>query len=91
MSTLEAQAAALGIPMKMMVNDDLRYSYCDAFEATLASIEGQKAIYQGVCANGHHYEMDFLIDELKEKASIVNGEIVFGHDKGFKAQDLEEY
>lgn len=89
--SLEAQAASLGIPMKMIVNDDLRYSYCDAFEATLASIEGQKAFYKGVCVNGHRYEMDFLIDELKEKASIVNGEIVFGEDKGFKAQDLEAY
>jgi hypothetical protein len=89
---LESKAADLGIPMKMMVNDDLRYSYCSAFEATLASIEGQTAIYQGVCANGHHYKMDFEIAELQRKASIMNGEIVFGgDDKGYKAQDLEEY
>jgi hypothetical protein len=88
---MEAKAEALGIPMQLMVNDDLRYSYCDAFEATLVSIEGTKAIYQGVCANGHHYEMDFEIEELKKQAYIENGEIVYGSKKDFVAGDLEEY
>lgn len=89
--SLAAQAAALGIPMKMIVDDGLRYSYCDAHEATLMSIEGDKALYQGTCNAGHHYEMAYEITELQKGVSIVNGELVYGKSKDFKAPSLEEY
>lgn len=89
--TLEAQAKQLGIPMQVVVDDGLRYSYCAAHTATLASIEGTRAVYSGECANRHKYEMTYEIHELQQKAQIVNGEIVVGEGKGYKAQDLEEY
>lgn len=89
--TLEAKAAMLGIPMQLNVDDKLRYSYCDAHMANLVSIEGKNAVYKGECANGHQYEMEYEIEELKRMAQIVNGEIVFGGQKGYQADSLEEY
>jgi len=88
--SLEAQARNLGIPMQMVVDDGLRYDYCDAHSATLVSIEGTKAVYGGECNNGHIYEMEYEIEELQQKAHIENGEIVYGTEKGFKAGKLEE-
>lgn len=89
--SLEAQAAQLGIPMSITVTDKLRYSYCDAHQANLASIEGKQAVYKGECANGHNYEMEYEIEELQRMARIENGELVFGDGKGYQATDLEEY
>lgn len=89
--SLETQAAHLGIPLQMKIDDDTRYSYCSAHMATLASIEGKNAIYKGECNNGHIYEAEFEIEELQRMAHIENGEIVFGDKKGYEADKLEEY
>lgn len=91
MASLEAQAASLGIPMQMTVDDGLRYSYCDAHVANLASIEGKIAIYRGECGNRHEYEQRFEVEELQRMARIENGEIVVGNGKAFKAEELEEF
>jgi hypothetical protein len=90
-STLESQANLFGIPMQITIDNDLRYSDCDAHMATLTSIEGKHAIYKGECMMGHNYEMSYEIEELKKMAHIENGEIVFGDKKDFVAGDLEEY
>lgn len=89
--SLEAQAAKLGIPMKVKVDDGLRYSYCDAHMATLISIEGTHAVYKGVCANRHKYSLRMKIEELQNMARIEGGEVVYGAGKGFKAEELEEF
>ena len=91
MDSLEAQAAALGIPMRITVNDDLRYVDCDAHSAMLVAVHGTEATYQGECNVGHHYEMRFQVDELKKMAHIENGEIVYGSAKSFVADGLEEF
>jgi hypothetical protein len=90
MSSIEAKASELGIPMKMVVDDGLRYRDCDAHEATLVSVEGGKAIYRGVCFWGHRYEMEYLVSELQAMAHIENGEIVYG-EEATKRNPLEEY
>lgn len=89
--SLEAQARELGIPMRLDVNDELRYSYCDAHMATLVSIEGKHAIYKGQCTLQHEYEQRFEITELQAMARIENDEIVIGQSKGFVADALDEY
>lgn len=89
--SLESQAASLGIPLHIVIDDRMRYSSCDAHAANLASIEGTQAIYQGECAMGHHYDMEFEIEELKKMAHIENGELVFGDKKGFVSDGLEEF
>lgn len=95
MASLEAQAAELGIPMQIQIDDETRYSYCDAHMATLASLEGKHAIYKGECANGHTYEVKRLVAELqaevKRTMQIINGEVVIGDDAGFSSPGLEEY
>ena len=92
MASLEAQARQLGIPMMLDVDDGLRFTDCVAHEATLVSIEGDHAIYQGVCPVGHHYEQRFEIAELQKMAHIENGEIVYGGEtKEMKAPPLQEF
>lgn len=91
MSNLEEEASKLGIPMKMVVDDGLRYSYCDAHEATLVSIEGKHAVYKGQCANQHKYEQRFLISEIQQGLHILGGELVIGDGKSFDGGELEEY
>lgn len=87
--SLEAMAAREGIPMKMLVDDGLRYSYCSAHMADLVSIEGTQAVYRGECANRHQYEMRRELDEIRQMAQIVNGELAYGNDKGFVAPGAE--
>lgn len=93
--SLESRARSLGIPMKMVIDDGLRYQECNAHAATLTSIEGKHAIYKGECGVGHTYEQKFLIADLKasagQKYSIVNGKLTIGKDKIYKAKNLEEY
>lgn len=93
--SLESEAASLGIPMKIVVDDKLRYSYCDAHEAVLVSLEGKHAIYKGQCANGHRYEVKRLVSELQaefsQKLQFINGRLSLGREEGFKAGDLEEF
>lgn len=94
--SLEAEAARLGIPMTIQVDDELRYSDCDAHMATLTGIEGKHAQYQGECNMGHIYDVKRLVSELqseyKKKLMIgAEGKLVFGLDEGFKAGDLQEY
>lgn len=91
METLEAQANSLGIPMHIAIDDNLRYTTCDAHMANLVSIEGKHAVYKGECVNQHVYETRFEIQELQRRAQIVNGELSFGSGKSFQAQPLEEY
>lgn len=91
MSSLEAKAKELGIPMQLVVDDGLRYSYCAAHMGTLTAIEGTLTVYSGQCGNRHRYEMRYEIQELQKMAHIENGEIVVGQGKGYKADNLEEY
>lgn len=88
---LEAQAGALGIPMQIRIDDNLRYNFCDARVADLASIEGETAVYKGECSCRHHYEIRYEIEELRKMVQIVNGQLVVGQNKSFKAGQLEEY
>jgi hypothetical protein len=89
-ASLQAQASSLGIPMTIPIDDGLRYEECDAHLATLKSIEGTKAVYQGQCNMGHNYMQDFEIEELQQMVHVENGELVYGVDKGYQAQNLEE-
>lgn len=94
--SLEAQAAELGIPMQIVVDDDTRYSYCSAHTATLTSLEGKHAYYSGECDNRHVYHVKRLVSELqseyKKKLQVgANGKLVWGMDEGFKAGELEEF
>ncbi len=92
MSSLAAKALELGIPMQIEIDNELRYSYCDAHMADLASLEGKKyAIYKGECSCRHTYEIRREIQELQQSAQIVNGEIMYGNQKGFVADELEEF
>lgn len=91
MASLEVQARDLGIPMEIEIDDGTRYDYCDAHMGTLASIEGTTAVYKGQCSNRHVYQMRVEIEELRRRYSIVDGELVMGEEKGYKANDLEEY
>lgn len=89
---LEAQANSLGIPMHIVVDDSLRYSYCSAHAANLVSIEGTQAIYKGECANGHEYDMEFEIEELRRMMTLnKDGTISIGNDRGFVSEGLQEY
>lgn len=87
--TLEQVATREGISMKMLVDDGLRYSYCDAHMADLVSIEGTQAVYRGECSNRHQYEMRREIDEIRQNAHIQGGQMVYGDDKGFVAPGAE--
>lgn len=87
--SLEAMALREGIPLKMMVDDELRYSDCDAHMADLTGIEGTVAIYKGECNVGHHYDMRREINEIRQQAQISGGKIVIGDDKGFVAPGAE--
>ena len=89
--SIEAQAAELGIPMEVKIDDLTRYDTCDAHMATLVSIEGTRALYKGQCVNQHVYEQTFEIAELQQMARIEGDEIVYGSGKAFKANGLEEY
>lgn len=91
MASLESQASELGIPMEIVIDDSTRYPECDAHAATLASIEGTKAIYRGQCANRHVYRMEYEIHELQQQVEVIDGEYVVGQGKGHKLDDLEEY
>lgn len=92
MPSIAAQARELGIPMQIPIDDELRHSYCDARMADLASIEGKKtAVYKGECSCRHTYMIRREIQELQRSAQILNGEIVYGNEKGFVADELEEF
>lgn len=92
MDSLESQAKFLGIPMKIAIDDNMRYSYCNASMADLHSIEGKKmAVYRGECICGHHYEIRREIQELQQSLQVLNGELTLGNSKGFVADDLEEF
>lgn len=93
--SLEAEAKSLGIPMKIKVDNQLRYSYCDAHMATLVSIEGKHALYKGQCINRHTYEVRRLVSELQQEmlqsVQIINGQVTLGKDEGFSSPGLAEY
>lgn len=91
METLEEKANQLGIPMQVQIDDAVRYPECVAHLASLASIEGKFAVYKGECNMRHVYQMRYEIEELQQRAQIVNGELSFGGAKSFQAQPLEEY
>lgn len=89
--SLEALAKQYGIPMEVEINDDTRQKDCDAHMATLVSIEGKQAIYEGECTVGHHYEFVHELTEAQQAIQIVNGELSLGADKGYEATNLQEY
>lgn len=91
MASLEAQARELGIPMKVAITDDIRYSDCDAHMADLVAIEGTEAVYRGECDFRHEYQQRFEIEELQQSLQIIGGQIAIGSGKGYKATGLEEY
>jgi hypothetical protein len=97
MNTLESEAAELGIPMQIVIDDETRQEDCDAHAATLVSIDGGKhATYQGQCNMGHHYKVRRLVSELqaeyKKKVTYdVHGEVQYGLGEDFDGGNLEEY
>lgn len=89
--SLEAQAATLGIPLHIQIDNDTRYSDCVAHAANLVSIEGRNAVYKGECGVGHQYENEFTIEELRNMARIENGSIVYGTGKTPELPSLGEF
>jgi hypothetical protein len=94
--SLESQARELGIPMRIVIDDETRQDGCDAHAATLVSLDGKHATYQGVCNMGHHYKMKRLVTELQDEYMKsfevdVHGEISMGYGESEDASSLREY
>lgn len=90
-------AEEYGLPPTIPIPDSKRDPHCDAHSAILTSVEGEYAIYQGVCQNRHKYMERVKIqkqEDIKEQIDqlvVEDGEIKHGTGSGYKAQDLEEY
>lgn len=91
-------AEQYGLPATIPINDAKRQAGCKARSAELASIEGDYAIYRGVCDMKHAYTERVLIKKIKEKVKevkteevvIENGEIKLGAGNSYQATELEE-
>lgn len=95
MSNLSAQAKAAGIATKIPITANIRHPDCEASYAELISIEGNDAIYQGICCVGHRYDIRVQINKVKEKnkqnIQINSNGLRIGSGEHFEATDLEEY
>lgn len=84
----------LGIPEKIPINNRERHYNCNAGEAVFTSMEGEYAVYRGVCSYRHAYQKKILVKRKEVKtikeATIQDGELVYGDNKGFEATGLEE-
>lgn len=84
---------SIGLPAIIPIGGDKkRIPGCRATEAEFHSIEGNKAIYRGVCNGRHGYIEEVLLNEeqIKEILQIVNGVVQIGEETS-PADPLEEY
>lgn len=90
--TAQERAKKLGVPLSIPITNNIRQAGCDAQFAELVGIRGDEVRYRGECYCGHLYDIRMTLQEARNMLSIdVNGEIVVGQGKGFKAENLEEY
>jgi len=85
-----ALATERGIPATIPITDDIRYCDCKATEAVLVSIEGDTALYKGVCDVGHEYDIKLQARELQQRYMYDKYGYLYGGTTK-ELPSLEEY